>query len=111
MYTIAIFKKISEAGFSRKLTASLLGTGIIHPDIFKGDSVPFLLMFMRKGDKVEAGVIAREDGKEPIVNFDYIIEQTGMDDFDDVYFINFEKIKKEIDEKARKLIFDWWRNR
>lgn len=98
LYNIAIFKKVSEMGFSRKVVADMLSKGAIGQD-WTYDELskrPFYI-YIRWGDKSHSALI---DSKK--IYFDYVLEQLGWDDMDDCYLINFQKIKKSVDEKARE---------
>jgi hypothetical protein len=114
LYTIALFKKITESGLSRKLVSDFLSAGSIGSDSV--DNI-YCILYMRCGGKVKGMTVPfltkfTANGK-PILELDFnstikdagllnipVIQKELFDEvFDDIYIINFLKLRCEIDEK------------
>lgn len=111
LYTIALFKKITESGLSRKVVSDFLSAGTIG-----GDNVNLIycLLYMREGEKVKATAIPWLE--DPSITVDTLGEITNvgtinllqtqknldMGAFDDVYIVNFFKVKAEVDKKIEE---------
>ena len=117
LYTIALFKKIIESGLSRKVVSDFLSAGTIGGDDVKGI---YCLVYMRGGGKVKAESVSfftefLLDGTPTLhldpfgvetnvgtINLLQIQKDLGMEAFDDVYIVNFFKVKAEVDEKIEE---------
>jgi hypothetical protein len=100
LYTIAAFKQITEAGFDRKKTARVLSSGIITPAIDASEY--HYLALIRYGDKTKGALIKRlRSNSSDVV---YQLDQLGFEDFDDIFLINFFKLRREVDGKADEYI-------
>ena len=99
LYAIAVFKKVTESGLSRKIVCDFLFSGVLG--CLYGDEVKHIgcMLFMRENDRME-GVAFTNAGADSItIDITEIQEELDMWSFDDVYIINFAKIKEYIDEK------------
>ncbi len=98
LYTLAIFKNLSESGLSRKLAADFIGQGILSPEMSEDEleKIDFIL-YMRKNAKAGALYIT---GAE--VDFNYQAETLGLIGFDDCYLFNFQAIKTQVDEAIKR---------
>ncbi len=128
LYTIALFKKITESGLSRKVVSDFLSAGIIGGDTEAVNST-YCLVYMREGEKVEAEpilyftttgvfsdgtpfvyggtptVVLDHSGNTTnlgIINLPQIQKRLGMEAFDDMYVVNFFKVKAEVDAKIEE---------
>lgn len=101
VYKIALFKNLVELGLQRKPVSRLL-TAI--PDLDARDIHACFLIFIRKGEKISAQMVNKTDDeinrfRGPVVDFGEVLRSAEMLDFDDIFVINFEKIKSEIHSK------------
>jgi len=117
LYTIALFKKITESGLSRKVVSDFLSAGTIGEKDAKGI---YCLVYMREGEKVKAESVPLFSGflhdgtptmtldhvgnitNMGIINLAQIQESLGMGAFDDVYIVNFFKVRSEVDAKIEE---------
>ena len=93
LYSIAIFKQITEAGWSRKVAAKFYAQGVIGEDPGEGA----LMVYLRKGERVTGAFV-----KDTELDFGYLAKELDMKAFDDCYIINFYNLKKKIDEKIKE---------
>lgn len=97
LYTIAIFKQVTEMGLPRKLVADFLSKGVIGdtPELEKAQFV----IYVRDGEQTGAAVL-----KGYNIDFHYQLKSLGFDGCDSIFLINFHRIKNDIDEGVRETI-------
>ena len=95
LYSIAIFKKLSESGWAKKLIADYMQMGIIPSEI-TADGIKYVF-FVREGERVESALISADSMD---VEIPRIVEQMGMEGFESIFIINFKKIKRQVDLKV-----------
>ncbi|MDZ7699505.1 MAG: hypothetical protein U5R49_22065 [Deltaproteobacteria bacterium] len=94
LYTISLFKKITESGLSRKVASDFLSAGTLSGDNL--DDVIFLL-YMRKDGKTKAVSLYFKEGDDIVLDLASIQESLDMVPFDDVYIVNFAKLRESVD--------------
>jgi hypothetical protein len=101
VYNMALFKKIIEGGFSRKIAFGFIGQGVISENVDL-DSIGFIL-FARAGDRTDSAVIVYEPDDDLKLDIEHVLTQFDMFErdrqFDDLYLVNFKKLRHEIDAK------------
>ncbi|MFC1886056.1 MerR family transcriptional regulator [Thermodesulfobacteriota bacterium] len=112
LYKIATFKKLRERGIQRKHISELLKT---VPDLSRVDFRASFLFFVRKDKKLAARMIEKttdeiNQNREPVVDFDKLLKSINMTNFDDIFIINFQKIKADIDSKILESHKDFFGN-
>lgn len=100
LYTIALFKKVTESGLSRKVVSDFLSAGTLGGD--KLDKVIFLL-YMRKEGKTNAASLFFSEDDDVVLDLASIQESLDMVPFDDIYIVNFAKLKEAVDEIIGKV--------
>ena len=99
LYTIALFKKITESGLSRKMVSDFLSAGIVGRK--KVNDVMFML-YMRKEGKRKGSAIYFKKGEDIVLHLDDIQTDLNMHPFDDVFIVNFIKLRVAIDKKIEE---------
>jgi hypothetical protein len=94
LYTIAVFKNLTESGFAKKLVGDFMKTGVIPSDMDMGRAR--YAFYIRTGDEIKSSVVAADDGT---INIPHLIHELGADGYDSIFIINLDKIKREIDFK------------
>lgn len=102
IYNIALFKKITESGWPRKMAADFICAGAFYSDAISKeymDKVTFMV-YVRRGDSVKAVAVDADDG---VIDLAHVVVELDMSSPDDIYIINFHKLKRDIDEKIDAL--------
>lgn len=100
LYTLSMFKKITEAGMSRQLVADILKEGgfdieNISPDMLK--KLRHRIFFLDGGKVKIAIVIGYEKGKPSKIDIDKLAKQLHVGDFDMAIVVNLQRIFNEVD--------------
>ena len=124
IYSIAIFKKITESGVSRDLAGKYIKKGYIQ-STYKVAEIrkTLFILYFREGESVE-GILIQYDACEkcgepkkgesimqcehnsPLINILKFARKVGLPNFDDVYILNFYKIWKEINARIKAFYLD-----
>ena len=101
LYNIAIFKKITESGWSREVAGDFLVSGVLffHERV---DDIKFIV-YMRHENSVRAAALTYNEGDDIKIDIEHLQDNLDMKEFDDMYVINFVKLRTYIDEKIKKI--------
>jgi hypothetical protein len=102
LYSIAIFKKVTESGLSRDIVSDLLTIGVFGDLSDEQIGRISYLVYMRGGERTAACGVEFERGEEPLLDLVSIQKSQGLKFFDDCYILNFPQLKREVDEKINK---------
>ena len=107
LYNIATFKKITESGLPRKVVAEFISLGAVGSKMFDLElSEITLIFYVRYGDRTEAHAINGH-----VINLEHAFAEITpegtkfypIEDYDDIYVINFKKIKRMVDQKIKEI--------
>ena len=104
LYNIAIFKKITESGFSRELASKFISMGVITAEQVDkhdtGAAMALFILFMRRDDEVKSRLMYYDKEDEVgVLDIRHLMGELKMEAFDDIYIINFPLIKDQIDQR------------
>jgi DNA-binding transcriptional MerR regulator len=94
LYTIAIFKQVTEMGLPRKLVADFLSKGVIDGTL-EIEKAQFI-MYVRDGEQTGAAIV-----KGYNIDFRYQLKTLGLFGCDSIFLINFHRIKNDIDARVK----------
>ncbi len=103
LYKIAIFKKVTESGFSRRLVDAFLKVEMPERVFNERLHKISMMLFMRRENEIKGMLLTYEIGQETIIDIWGIIRELEMEGFDDVYILNFRKIKVEVYGKVKEV--------
>ena len=96
-YCIALFKKITESGLSRRYAADILDKSRFEFTEKMFDYAEHIL-YIREGRKTSVRLVAQSD-----IQTGFPMSDVMPANYDDALIINFKKIKAEIDESVSNL--------
>jgi len=103
LYNIAIFKKVTESGLSRKIVADFLAlsvmTGLNEEQI---NSITFLVYMRGAGRTAAVGVTYLKD-EDPLLDLFDIQKKEALRSFEDCYVLNFPFLKEQVDKMIKKV--------
>jgi len=106
LYSIALFRKITDSGLTRELVADVISKGIIGNDFSEEDISKIACLFYAKfGEESNAAMILQPATR----SFFEILDDLGLQGYDFIYIANFVEIKKEVYAGINKLTKDYWK--
>lgn len=104
LYNIRLFREITERGLHRKVVGSFLSHVDDYPikDNQDWGSID-LWLFARVEDEIIPICVEHDRIDEPLFSFVCKDLNKPVKYFDDIYIINFSKIREEVDSKIKEL--------